>query len=277
MKEPVMKINSLYNILSTFSVSYKLRFMVFVSALLFLGFNGYGQTVTFSSATGFGAENAGTGLPTLLVDGNVTLASSVTLTPGGTAIGGGTDYTLASTVINIPIGNYTNTPFSLGITIIDDAVVEPDETIVLGLGTPTGDVIVTAPTSTTYTINNDDSVTVSFSSATGSGPENTGANLPTLFVTGTVTAATTVTVTNSGTGTATSGVDYTFTSPQVVNIPAGVYDGTTATDIPIPTLSITNDAGVEPNETIVLGLSAATGDASLVAPTSTTYTINNDD
>ncbi|MEO2050336.1 MAG: gliding motility-associated C-terminal domain-containing protein, partial [Allomuricauda sp.] len=163
------------------------------------------------------------------------------------------------------------------LSITGDTNVEPDETIDLALGTPTGDVALGGQTTTTYTINNDDSVTVAFSQPTGSDTENTGGNLPTLFVTGTVVNASSVTVTDAGTGTATSGNDYDFTSPQVVNIPAGTYDGTAGTAIPIPTLSITGDTNVEPNETIDLALGTPTGDVTLGGQTTTTYTINNDD
>ena len=120
-------------------------------------------------------------------------------------------------------------------------------------------------------------VTVEFSQATGSDAENTGGNLPVLFITGTVANATTVTVTDAGTGDATTGVDYAFTSPQVINIPAAVYDGTLGTSIAIPTLSITGDTDVEANETIDLTLGGETGDATLGGQTATTYTINNDD
>uniref|UniRef100_UPI0023493E2F T9SS type B sorting domain-containing protein n=2 Tax=Flavobacteriales TaxID=200644 RepID=UPI0023493E2F len=151
------------------------------------------------------------------------------------------------------------------------------ETVDLTLGSATGDVTLGGQASTTYTINNDDSVTVEFSQATGSDAENTGGNLPVLFVTGTVVNASSVTVTDAGTGDATSGVDYSFTSPQVVNIPAGTYDGTVGTAISIPTLSITGDTDVEGNETVDLTLGSATGDVTLGGQASTTYTINNDD
>jgi gliding motility-associated-like protein/uncharacterized repeat protein (TIGR01451 family) len=101
--------------------------------------------------------------------------------------------------------------------------------------------------------------------------------LPVLFISGTVTNASSVTVTNAGTGTANAGTDFTFTNPQVVNIPVGAYDGTAGTAIPIPTLAITGDALIEPNETINLTLSVPTGDVTLGGQTTTTYTINNDD
>ncbi|GGD46055.1 hypothetical protein GCM10011361_11280 [Muriicola marianensis] len=64
----------------------------------------------------------------------------------------------------------------------------------------------------------------------------------------------------------------------MVNIPAGTYDGTAGTEIAIPTLSIVDDAIVEnPSETIILGLSAPTGDAGLGGQTTSTYTITDDD
>ncbi len=154
-----------------------------------------------------------------------------------------------------------------------DSKVEPDETLFVVL-TNTDQGTITDDTGI-GTILNDDSVTVEFSTAAASDLEASGGNLPTLLVTGTVTAATSVTVTATG-GTATGGgTDYNYTNPQVVNIPAATY---AATPIAIPTLSIVDDAIVEnPSETIELTLSAPTGDASLGAQTTTTYTITDDD
>jgi len=124
---------------------------------------------------------------------------------------------------------------------------------------------------------------VELSTTSASDVEATGGNLPVILVNGAVTAASTVTI--ADTGTATSGVDFVaFGSPLVVNIPAGIYDGTIATAIIIPTLAIIDDALVETDETIILNLSAATGDLSLGdangdAATNVmhTYTITDDD
>ncbi|MEP0460397.1 MAG: gliding motility-associated C-terminal domain-containing protein, partial [Flavobacteriaceae bacterium] len=213
----------------------------------------------------------------------VTNATTVTVSDAGTGDAiSGVDYAFTSPqVVNIPSGTYDGTlATSITISILSitgDLDVEPNETIDLVVGTATGDATLGGQTTTTYTINNDDSVTVEFSQATGSDVENTGGNLPELFVTGTVTNATTVTVSDAGTGDAISGVDYAFTSPQVVNIPSGTYDGTLATSIAIPTLSITGDLDVEPNETIDLVVGTATGDATVVGQTTTTYTITDDD
>ncbi|MGB5820618.1 MAG: gliding motility-associated C-terminal domain-containing protein [Saonia sp.] len=146
-----------YNFLSAcFRMEY-LKRGVFFLTFFSLGFSAFGQaTVQFSTAASSDPEASGGNLPTLVVDGDVVAASSVTLTVGGSAAGGGSDYTLAGTTINIPVGTYTNTPIALGLGIVDDGAVEPDETIVLGLVTPTGDASLVAPTSTTYTITNDD-------------------------------------------------------------------------------------------------------------------------
>ncbi|WP_299164815.1 Calx-beta domain-containing protein, partial [uncultured Eudoraea sp.] len=211
-------------------------------------------------------EDIGGNLPTLLVTGTVSSATTVTLSESGTATG--EDYTLASTTINIPVGVYNNTPLGLGLTITADAVIEPNQTIILDLVGATGDASLAGITSTTYTILNDDSVTVGFSTANSSDDEDIGGNLPTLLVTGTVSSATTVTLSESGTAT---GEDYTLAS-TTINIPVGVYNNT-----PLGLgLTITADAVIEPNQTIILDLVGATGDASLAGITSTTYTILND-
>ncbi|WP_420321605.1 gliding motility-associated C-terminal domain-containing protein [Flagellimonas sp.] len=260
------------------------RTILFIALTFFTWNFGFGQaTVEFSQAVGSDAENTGGNLPVLLITGTVVNATSVTVTDAGTGDAtSGVDYSFTSPqVVNIPAATYDGTPgTSIAIptlSITGDTDVEANETIDLTLGTATGDASLGTTTATTYTINNDDSVTVEFSQAVGSDAENTGGNLPVLLITGTVVNATSVTVTDAGTGDATSGVDYSFTSPQVVNIPAATYDGTPGTSIAIPTLSITGDTDVEANETIDLTLGTATGDASLGTTTATTYTINNDD
>ena len=55
--------------------------------------------------------------------------TTVTLTAGGTAEGGGTDYTLSSATITIAAGETAGT---VTITVIDDSEIEDGETIVLG-------------------------------------------------------------------------------------------------------------------------------------------------
>ena len=118
-------------------------------------------------------------------------------------------------------------------------------------------------------------VTVDFFGASSSDNENTGGNLPQIVLNGTVTVAATITISDAGTGSATGGgTDYSFTNPQVVNIPPNVYTNFLFT---VPTLAITGETVVENNETINLVLGSPTGEAVLGAQTTHTYTIINDD
>jgi uncharacterized repeat protein (TIGR01451 family) len=82
------------------------------------------------------------GLATLLVTGTAPSAISVTVTiTGGTAVRG-TDYTTpgggASFTVTVPAGTYFNTPVPLGISVIDDSVIEGSETITYAVSGGTG-------------------------------------------------------------------------------------------------------------------------------------------
>lgn len=127
---------------------------------------------------------------------------------------------------------------------------------------------------------------------TSAGGSNTPANRPAIFVSGTVTAPITVNIQVTG-GSALIGDDYSMTVPfqsgnttptATVTIPAGTYDGASATSLfPIP-FSIAADTNFEPDETVNFNITSAPGAtiASVascgVAPiTISTYTILNDD
>lgn len=124
----------------------------------------------------------------------------------------------------------------------------------------------------------EEKVTVSFSQSTGSDTEANGGNLPVLIINGVVKSTTTVTVSDAGTGSANDdGVDYNFTSPQVINIPKDAYDGTLSTALAIPTFNIVDDDVKEGIETIDLVLGSPTGNAALGNQTTTTYAIYDDE
>jgi Secretion system C-terminal sorting domain len=120
---------------------------------------------------------------------------------------------------------------------------------------------------------------VEFMADAYSDTEASGGNIPYLRVNGIVPSASTVTLSVTG-GTATI-ADYTFTS--VVNVPAGTYDGTEATYIPI-NLGIVDDLDFEVDETLVIELVAVSAELTIedadcddfIVATST-YTIINDD
>lgn len=192
---------------------------------------------------------------------------------GGTAING-TDYTLLPGTINIPMGSVTG---AFNITIINDMLVEPNETIITGLSNPSPGLSVGMQNSYVYTIINDDNVYASFSAAAASGTEGNAPGpvaTPQVVVSGgiiTVPGSLIIMVTN---GTATS-ADWMQTG-NIISIPAGDY--TTPVSIPIPAsvLTILGDLMVESDETI--NLSMNTFVTVLAGPiVNCVYTILNDD
>ena len=114
---------------------------------------------------------------------------------------------------------------------------------------------------------------VGFASAAATVMENVTGGTTTVSVNITnpsATAATTVTVSLATTGTATAGTDFTFTSPTTLTWAAG--DNTPKT----VTVNITNDALLEPNETVILTLSNPSTGATLGTSTFT-LTIDDDE
>ncbi len=256
--------------------------------------NDDGLLVEFTNTAASDSEATGGNLPQLRVSGaDITGGGGETVDViiSGSSTANGSDYALASTTVTIPAADYT-TPqsISIGLSITNNAVVEANDTIIMDLGNESAGVSIGdadgatgIEDSHTYTITNDDSMTVELSAATASDDEATGGNIPVVLVNGSSDIATTATVDDSGTGTATGGGnDYTFTDPTTVSIPAGSYDGTVGTGRSI-NLTIVDDSTTEPDETAVFTLAAATGttlgDASGAGGTISglTYTIQNDD
>ena len=107
-------------------------------------------------------------IPTLLITGLVTASFTVNVTVTGGTATLGSDYTTpgggASFTVIVPAGNYNNTAIPLGITITDDNILEPSETIALSLGTGPNYTVghtvtcgTAARTTTTYTVTDNDS------------------------------------------------------------------------------------------------------------------------
>ena len=122
---------------------------------------------------------------------------------------------------------------------------------------------------------------VEFLELSSSDNEPDGGNIPLLRLNGELTSPASVDVIVTG-GTASSVTDYN--NVATVNIPAGSYDGTAATAIPI-NLTIVDDLDQENDETIIFGLANPTGgititdsDCDTTLQDTTTYTIiDNDD
>ena len=93
----------------------------------------------FNATSTSDLESAGTGgaLPRIVIDGNVSTPLTLNLTVTGGTATLGTDYTTptgtSTFTVTIPVGNYDSASFATGITIVNDAVIEPDETITFSI------------------------------------------------------------------------------------------------------------------------------------------------
>jgi hypothetical protein len=208
--------------------------------------------------------------------GSTTGALTVNFSVGGTA-DSSTDYTQTGAAsFTPPTGTVAfaagNSTATVTIDPSADASTEPDETVILTVTAGTG-YEVGAPASATGTINNDDNgVSVAVSPLTVN--EDGATNLVYTFTRGDSSGA--LTVNFSIGGTATFNTDYTQTGAASFTPPTGTVtfaDGSlTATVTVDPSADIT----VEPNETVVLTVTAGAG-YTVGAPSSATGTINNDD
>ena len=124
---------------------------------------------------------------------------------GGTATGSGVDYTLAAGTLTFTPGDPAE---DISIVVVNDLLNEANETIVVTLSSPINATL-GANTAHTYTINDNDPITVAFNTTSSSGDE--GTTPVNLAVSLSGTSAQTVTVNYAVTGTATGGgVDYTL-------------------------------------------------------------------
>ncbi len=125
--------------------------------------------IQLSAANATGAESiASANIATLLVSGTATSSISVTVNVTGGTATLGTDYTTpgggSSFTVTIPAGTYFNSAIPLNVSIINDNLVESNETINFSFSGGTGYTVGhtttcgSAPqTTSTYTITDDDS------------------------------------------------------------------------------------------------------------------------
>ena len=223
-------------------------------------------TVAFSSVSSGGSE--GVSPVALAVELSAASGQAVTVdysVTGGTATGGGVDYTLDNGTLTFSPGDTTE---NIEIEVMDDALDETDETIVITLSGPTNATL-GANGSYTYTINDDDAMpTVEFASVSSSGSETVSP--ATLAVNLSAASGQTVTVDYSVTGgTATGGgVDYT--------LDAGTLTFEPNETINYVEITIADDSLHEEDETVVITLSDP-DNATLGAKTTHTYMINDSD
>ncbi|HUP91651.1 MAG TPA: Calx-beta domain-containing protein [Solimonas sp.] len=222
-------------------------------------------TVRFTSAAQSAAEASGTATATVQLSFASTGAVTVPYTLSGTSNTGDRTVTPPSP-LTIPAGS---TSATISIALNDDNLGEPDETLVITLGAPTGATL-GIPAQHTLTIVDDDPVpsVVSFQTDNSSRPESAGA--VNLVVQVTPPSASPITLPFTLGGTASNPADYTA-SASPITIPANAATANI-------TVTIVDDTASESAETVIAQLSQPTaGNAVLGEPAAHTLTIADDD
>ncbi len=223
--------------------------------------------IGFDAATSSSTEStASANLNVVLNRASTTIVKVDYAVTGGTAMGGGTDYTLAAgTLTFAPMD--TSEPIALA--VVDDALDEADETIVITLSDPVYGSL-GATTVRTHTIGDDDPTPdLAFAQATSSVPESQAT--ADLQVTLSAPSGRQVTVDFAvAGGTATGGgTDYGLAAGTLTFAPGEASK--------LISVVLVNDAQGEPHETVIVTL-ASPANAGLPAGTKThTFTILDDD
>ena len=218
--------------------------------------------VDFAISSQTVSEGAGT-VPVVV---NLAYSSSspaiIPFTVSGTATSG-VDFSISGSSITIPAGQTSGT---IDVQLIDDFSIEPDETVVLTLVSPTGALLGTSTTHTLSIADNDNQPTVSFTSATQTVLESVGSVTVAFTMNKTYSLDVTVPFTVSGTASAT--LDHNLVNGSVT-IPAGTTSGSTS-------FSVVDDSLNENSETVILTMGTLTnGNAG--APSTQTITITDND
>lgn len=203
-------------------------------------------TVWFTIESQSGAEDVvSLTIQVELLPANASDMVSVPYTLSGTAIQGvGDDYTITTSPLEIPAGD---TSASIIITVNDDLLDEDDETVVVTLGTPTNADLGSPSVHTATITDNDLPPTVSFTSASQSGPEDVGSMAIGVQLSAVSGKEVTVPFSLGGTATQGAGADYTISPTNTVIIPAG----STTANISI---TVIDDSDDEPDETVVVSM-----------------------
>ena len=199
--------------------------------------------------------NANTGPASVFIG---TLSSSnFTATPG-------VDYTAVGSALNFTNGESVKT---IVIPIVNDLLVEGDETFGITLSSPSSGAQIFGITSAVCTIIDNDAA-VRFTSSTYNVNEN-GVQATITVVREAITNSTVAVNYATSDGTATGGADYVSTSGQLV-----FTNGQTSKTF---TVQIIDDTLVEGAETVLLSLSSPTGQVQLVSASAATLTIVDND
>jgi Calx-beta domain/Beta-propeller repeat len=230
------------------------------------------STLEFSAATFSGAETAGRATITVNRTGPVAGTVHVRVTSGGGTATPNADYTPVDTTLEWLNGD--TMPKTFDVTLANDGVVEPAETVSLTLASASCLSDVGAQATAVLTINDAAAPppspgTLQLSAATYVAGEGAGNASITITRTGGTDGAVSVRLRTSD-GTASAGADYTAADVVVT-----FADGDAAPKT--VNMAILQDTSDEPDETVNLALSAPTGGATLGAQTSAVLTITDDD
>jgi len=231
-----------------------------------------GNTLQFSTAAYQASEGANPALATITVTrtGTSGAVSVNYATSNGTAVAG-SDYISSSGTLSWATGDATARTFT--VALINDTLVEPNETVNLSLSNPSGATLGTA-SNAVLTIVNDDMAavtsasTLQFSSPTFGINESKGLGYITVTRSGTAGAVSVKYTTSNGT--ALAGYDYRTKRGTIY-----FADGdNTPKQFTIPVI---NDWKKEPGETVNVNLSTPSGNAVLGAQRTAAMTIYDND
>jgi hypothetical protein len=220
-------------------------------------------TVSFLSGAALALEHNGTASLTVTRAGNTAIAASAHYAvAGGTA--GDADFTLLPGTVSFAAGVSTTT---IGVTLLDDDLGEPDETVVVALSDPGTGTTLGSPSSATITIVDNERPEVVFDSATASAGEADPVVQLAVTRGGNTAVSASVQYAVAG-GTATPGTDFTLSS--------GTLDFDVGETSKVITVALNDDPVDEPGETVIVNLTGV-GGTLLGAQSTTVLTIADDD
>jgi len=240
-------------------------------------------TVAFQSAASSSVDEATTLNIVVVLSTPVALTTPLSVdvvdATGGTATTV-TDYNAVGTqTVTFPIGAVNGATMNVAFVPVNDNNVENDETVNLVMQNVSAPFALGTQISHTATITEDDTATVSFQATTSATVnESTALSVPVLLTIangGQLDVAVTVEVIDATGGSAASGVDYATIGTQLMTFAIGSANGATQN----ATLTPTDDANTEGNETVNLALQNITGPtaASIGAQASHIATITDDE
>ena len=222
--------------------------------LLAVGANGAEVTsedvpqVSFTNKTLTVLEGSGSVSVTVTLSSAASAALTVPIAVSGTAMAG-TDYSGVPPSVTFAKGQ-TTIPFV--VTLKDDAVQEPDKTLILTLGDSAGTRLGVMPTNTIVIKDDDDVPTVAFSESSARVREDAQAVTVNVVLSRPANAALTVPISiATGAGMAVSGSDFTGV-PASMTFNAG-------DQVKTITLQIVDDSEVEDSENVVLSFGTLSG------------------